>query len=585
MSLYVSPQSPFQLAQKAPMAQAAPSVIPAMNADHFVRSNARPASILFSGTEEEKKIYRFGTSGWRSIEEFTPDAVRQITNAFADYLVDEAERTGKLKPVLIGGDTREKTAMAIPIITEIMKERGFDVYQVKGDVPTPVLAYAAKYFNKIVPSEAGAQGGFLLTASHNPWEYGGFNFVTSDGAIIPDSMSKQIEALQANPTNRRLTLADRKRLGGNDIGEPQVKSFDPYKIYKDHLINGLKIDFNAIRQSGLSIHYDPLYATGRNYLPRILKETAGVTAHTIHDSEQRPVGYTGMPDPAGKQLDELSENVKKDSAKLKIGLANDGDADRFGVLDENGRYVTPNEVILLIMYHLIKNKQQRGVVARNIATTTMLDALAKKHGLPVVETPVGYKYIAEEFERHAKHPEGPQILIGGESSGGLSVIGHLPEKDGIMADLLIAELVATEKRPLSEILQGVKDSLDDQHAFREATVTTPHGKAITSYFQDLQRKGGNIGGLEIDAQKSEERAQNLEKHHGTRDGAKIWFKDGSWMGTRPSGTEPMLRLYMETVGKTEKEALDKRQKLIQALQQMLAKDFDVKPGDLHEKAT
>lgn len=550
-----------------------------MPEDRFIRTSELKFSGKTEATEQTAKtdskpsVYRFGTSGWRAIDEFTEEAVQQITNAFADFLVKEAEHTGQALPVLIGGDTRDKTRMAIPIITRIMTERGFDVYQAKSDVPTPVLAYATKHFNKINPQLPGAQGGFLITASHNPWEYGGYNFLTAKGAIIPDALSKQIEALQSQPANRRLA-SDKK---------PEVKTFEPYEIYKDHLINGLKIDFDAIRKSGLSIHYDPLFATGRNYLPRILKEAGGVDVHAIHNTEKRPPGYKGMPEPTGKQLKELSENVRKDSAPLKIGLANDGDADRYGVIDEKGRYVNPNEVLLLITHHLIKNKQQKGVIVRNIATTTMLDALARRHGLPVVETPVGYKYIAEEFERHGAVNNGPQVLIGGESSGGLSVLGHLPEKDGILANLLIAELVATERRPLSEILQNLKSLLAEQYAFREGVIKTPYNQEITQAFQELQRSGVKIGGLKIDRAKSEGNSLALEKAYQTRDGAKLWFTDGSWLVMRPSGTEPALRLYLETVGDSRSEAEEKSLKLMNDVRNLLETQFAVKPKDIQEK--
>jgi phosphomannomutase len=530
-----------------------------------------------------KTIYRFGTSGWRAIEEFTESAVRQITDAFADYLIETMESKNQLLPVMLGGDTRDKTRQFIPLIAEILTQKGIDVLRCETDVPSPVLAYAAKYVRELELDVTETLGAILMTASHNPWPYGGYNFLTPDGAVMGSSISKRLEALQENPTNRTLSLGDRKRLGGEQVGPASCRTFDPYSIYKKHLLNKLKINFQAIREAGLSIHYDPLYATGRLYLPRLLKEEAGLEVRMIHGTDERPAGYAGMPEPTGSELGELSENVKADPATLKVGLANDGDSDRFGVLDENGRYVNPNEVLLLVLHHLIRNKGQRGVVVRSQATTNMLDTLAAKYELPVVQTPVGYKYIAAEFEKHEEHPEGPQVLIGGESSGGLSVLGHLPEKDGILANLLVAELIAMEKRPLGQILEEVQASLGQWYVFRELGVKTENGQRIREHFQALQGAGGKLAGLAIDTTASDGGSRRLEEAYGTRDGAKLVFEDGSWLLIRASGTEPVVRVYVEAVGQTSKAAFDKSETLLDAARSILMRDFAVPAASIKEK--
>lgn len=530
-----------------------------------------------------KTIYRFGTSGWRAIEEFTEDAVKQITHAFADYLIETMEQKGKLLPVMLGGDTRDKSRQFIPLIAKMLVEKGIDVLQCDSDVPSPVLAYAAKYVEKLNLGHKETLGSILMTASHNPWPYGGYNFLTPEGAVMDSTISKRVEALQENPTNRQLTLADRQKLGGANVKDAELKFFNPYAIYKNHLVQTLKINFGTIGSSKVSVHYDPLFATGRQYLPPILKEEAGLDIHTIHATDQRPAGYNGMPEPTGSELTELSEKVKADSAALKLGAATDGDSDRFGVLDENGRYINPNETLLLVLHHLIQNKKQSGIVVRSQATTNMLDALAKKHGLPVVQTPVGYKYIAHEFETHAEHPEGPQVLIGGESSGGLSVLGHLPEKDGILANLLVIELVATEKRPLSQILEEVQTSLGQRYQFRELGVKTEHGSAIRDHFQKLQSAGGEIAGLKIDTNASDGSSRKLEETYGTRDGAKLIFEDGSWLLIRASGTEPIVRVYVEAVGATPQKALEISQKLLDGAITILTQDFAVPAANIKEK--
>jgi phosphomannomutase len=533
---------------------------------------------LFMSLASVQKVYRFGTSGYRHDQdaEFNEAVIRQITNAIGDYLVAEIQRKGKLLPILIGGDTREKTRRFIPVIAEMLKAKGLDVFQASTDLPSPVLAYAAKYFSQLNLGYDETLGAILMTASHNPWPYGGYNFLTPDAAVMPTPVSQKFELYQSEPLN--LTL-DRTAYGGHQPAA--ITEFDPYELYRQHLKQGMSIDYSKIKASGLKIFYDPLYATGRRYLPRLLKDE-GIDTVVIHDTEQLPPGYTGMPEPTGSNLTELSELVKQDAASLKIGLSNDGDADRFGVLDENGRYLNSNEVLSLIVYHLLNNRKEKGVIVRSQATTHFLDALAAKSGLSVIQSPVGYKYIAEEFIEH-EEKGGEQVLIGGESSGGISVIGHIPEKDGILANLMVAELVAVEGKPLSQILSSVQASVNDQFVFRELGVKTEQGKKIMAHFQSLQGKGGQIAGFDIDTAKSMASSDALEKKYGTRDGAKVFFKEGSWMLIRASGTEPIARVYVEGVADTACEALDKSQRLLDAVMATLMADFSVLANNIREK--
>ena len=528
-----------------------------------------------------KTVCRFGTSGWRATDAFTEDAVRQITAAFADYLIETMECKGRCLPVMLGGDTRDKTRRFIPLIADMLVEKGIDVLRCDTDVPSPVLAYAAKYVRELDFGLTETLGAVLMTASHNPWLYGGYNFLTPDGAVMGSAVSKRVETLQETPANRCLSPADRCRLGNNQAAS--IRLFNPYDIYKAHLRDHLRIDFNAIRNSGLRIHYDPLYATGRLYLPRILREEAGLAIQTLHETDQRPSDYTGMPEPTGSELLELSAQLQADPAPLKVGLANDGDADRFGVLDETGRYVHPNDILLLVLHHLVTHRGRRGVVVCSQATTTMLNALAEHYDLPVIRTPVGYKYIAHEFEAHAAHPAGPQVLLGGEGSGGLSVLGHLPEKDGILANLLIAELIAVEKRPLSRILEDIHASLGQHGVFLELGVKTEHGTQIRAYFQTLQTEGGQMAGLSIDTAASEDGSHRLETTYGTRDGARIIFEDGSWLLVRASGTEPIVRIYVEAVDRSASEVLEKSGRLLEMIRDILCREFNVAADAIKEK--
>lgn len=525
-------------------------------------------------------IYHFGTSGYRSDQDdaFNETVIRQITCAISDYLISEVERRGRLLPILIGGDTREKSRRFIPFIAELLKENGLDVFRAETDVPSPVLAYAAKYFAQWNLGFDETLGAVLMTASHNPWPYGGYNFLTPDGAVMPTPVSKQIEGYQANPANRKL---NRAALGVNTPAE--IRPFDPYPFYRKHLQQGMDIDYAAIRKSGLKIFYDPLYATGRRYLPRLLGDE-GIEVTMIHDSDQRPEGYTGMPEPTGENLPELSALVREDQSPLKVGLSNDGDSDRFGVLDENGRYLNSNEVLVLILYSLLTHrKHKNGVVARSQATTHLLDALAAQAGLSVIQTPVGYKYIAEEFIEH-EAPGKPPVLLGGESSGGVSVAGHLPEKDGLLANLLVAELIAKEGKPLSVILERVQQSVPLRFAFRELGVRTERNKDVLAHFQALQKEGGEIAGFRVDTARSLAGSEALESHYGTRDGVKILLEnEPSWLLIRTSGTEPLARVYVEGAGETAAVAHDKSQRILDVIFQRLAQDFAVPATAIKEK--
>lgn len=531
-----------------------------------------------STTSAAKEIYVFGTSGYRSDEDpkFNEAVVRQITDSIADYLISEAEKSNALAPILIGGDTREKTKTFIPLISKWLVEKGLDVYQATTDVPTPVLAYAAKYFDQLEPSVKNTLGCILMTASHNPWEYGGYNFLTPDAAVVPSNISKQFEQHQQNPLKK---TADRSRFGLT--AQAGVKSFDPFAIYQAHLKNGLKINYEAIKQSGLALFYDPLYATGRHYFPRLLKEE-GIDLKVINDADVRPADYAGMPEPSAENLKELSELVAASGATLKLGFANDGDSDRFGVLDENGKFIPPGDVLVLVLYHLLKNRKQKGAVVRSQASTHLLDTLASQADCSVVQTPVGYKYIAETFIEHEEHGKEP-VLFGGESSGGLSIGGHIPEKDGLLANLLVAELVAVEKRPVSQILASIRKTSPLSFAFEELTIKTPQNKEILEGFAAYRESGGVYANLPIDLKKTHAEAEALNKTFGTKDGVKLYFEGGSWLLVRASGTEPLARVYIEAVASNEKEAADLLDRIHEAVENDLLSRYEVLANAIYKK--
>jgi phosphomannomutase len=490
------------------------------------------------------QTYPFGTSGYRSdtLEGFNPAVVACITASITDYLIEAMHRAGKALPVLIGGDTREKTKMALPLIVKQLLACGLDVIEVAGDVPTPVLALLARD-----APEGPTAGAILMTASHNPWPYGGYNFITPDAAIVSSAVSAQFVKLQQHPKG---LVLNRSGLGLSQ--QPSHQVIDPYPLYQHHVQDGLNLNYNRIKQANIALFYDPMYATGRTFFPRLLADH-GIALTAIHATEVRPSNYQGMPEPSAEHLTELSALVAQSGRThpLTMGLANDGDADRFGVMDETGRTLNPNEVLALTLYHLIHHRapSTAGVVVRSQATSHRLDAMAEAAGYSILQTPVGYKYIAEVFIAHEHDPSKAPVLLGGESSGGLSIGGHIPEKDGLLANLLMVELVATEQRPLTAILDTINGSLPQQFVFTELALQTPDGKAILAFIQQLKGKDiDGVSGFTIDAEKTTANAQALLAQFGTQDGVKLYFTNGAWLLVRASGTEPLVRLYLETTG-------------------------------------
>ena len=252
-------------------------------------------------------IYKFGTSGYRNNTDagFNQAVVEQITHAIADVLIEQMTTDWQqVRPVLLGGDTRQKTKEAIPVIMAVLQARGLDVYQIEGDVPTPVLAYAAAYLKDLTGCDTPAAGAILMTASHNPWDYGGYNFLTPEGAVAPSSLSEQFEARQANPSN---AVLNREGLGAS--ATPFKRALQPYQAYYKHLKNRVGLSATVFEEQPIAVFYDPLYATGRHYFPKLM-EDFGVIATTIHDDDNRPAGYTGEPEPSAEPSAPPAEPVE-----------------------------------------------------------------------------------------------------------------------------------------------------------------------------------------------------------------------------------------------------------------------------------
>lgn len=450
---------------------------------------------------------RFGTSGWRAIiaDEFTYKNVRLVTESICSYLKNNSETAAQT--LIIGHDSRFMGESFCQVAAEIAKNKGFRVLLCDHPTPTPTISHAIR-------SEK-ADGGMNFTASHNPPEYQGIKFSTADGAPALPEITQQIEAIFENA----VTVADAE--GGS------VEKYDARPAYLEDLKT--KIRFDRIAEAKGRYAYDALWGTGRGYLDAILREH-GLEVETLHD--WRDVTFGGKsPEPSVKQVGELVETVK--SKNLTLGLATDGDADRFGIIDGNGAFITPNELVALLSDYLAESRGWTEGLARSVATSHLIDRIAESRGLKLHETPVGFKYIGELINKD-------EIILGGEESAGLSIKGHYPEKDGILACLLAAEAVAVRGKSLTEQLNELYKRVGKLESGRIGVKLTD--EIAAGLKEKLAQEPSEIGGKKI---------ENINR----TDGVKFVFADKSWMLMRPSGTEPMVRIYAETENREDLEVL------------------------------
>jgi phosphoglucomutase len=455
---------------------------------------------------------KFGTSGWRGLiaRDFTFDNVRLVTQAIAQYLNgqhDGASPSGAAKTVIVAHDTRFLGREFALASAEVLAGNGLTPLLCDRPTPTPVVAYTIR--------NRKALGGLNMTASHNPAEYQGLKFSPANGAPAPPETTRQIEANVARLQEQNWTFQ------AAVIGTFQCQTINPQPAYFRQIHK--LVDFSALKRARLKVAVELMYGTGRGYLDALLRE-AGAKVTVFHD-EWNPLFGGHHPEPDAAGMTEVSRFVR--SGKAQMGLGLDGDADRFGIVDKDGTWLTPNQVLALTLYHLKKNRGWEGAVVRTVPTSHQVDAVAALFGVKVHETPVGFKYIGALMESEP-------IIVGGEESGGLSVKGHVPEKDGILACLLMAELVATEKKPLGRILKDLEKQTSEFHSARINVAIPPDKKDAL-----LARLGSgmtNLGPFKV------------EKFI-TTDGYKYLLAHGQWVAFRASGTEPLIRCYIEAHSK------------------------------------
>lgn len=446
---------------------------------------------------------KFGTSGWRAVmaEEFTFANVHRAVHGIARYVASQKSRAPK---VIVGRDPRFLGETFCATAAEILSSYGIAPLVIAEPAPTPTISYAV--------IQAKADGAINFTASHNPPEYNGIKFSTPDGAPALPEVTKAIEAaiagFDANPQ-------------GSNAARVESQSIDPRRMYLSRLRE--IVDLDVIKKSGIKVAFDPMWGSARGYSDALLRE-AGVTVATVHDT--RDVLFGGhAPEPDDHLLEDLRQKMREIGAG--IGIATDGDADRFGIVDEDGTFLQPNYVIALLFDYLVESRGWKNGVGKSVATTNLINALAEKHQIELHETPVGFKYIGELIKQD-------KILIGGEESAGLSIRHHVPEKDGVLAGLLCCEMVACRGASLGAQLEQVFAKVGSYYPLRENFRLTPEVKE--KFTEKLRHDPGEFHGIKV--------AQVVRT-----DGLKLVLVDGSWVCYRLSGTEPVVRAYCEARSK------------------------------------
>jgi len=460
----------------------------------------------------------FGTDGWRAVisDTFTFFNLRLVTQAIADALLAEHRNNGAIRDtgpnglgVVIGFDTRFLSDRYAADVARVLAANGFHVYLSQADCPTPAISFA-------IP-QLKAVAGIMITASHNAPRYNGIKLKAAYGGSAPSEQCRRVEVyLNDNEVRGRGPNQMDYDLA-REMG--MIERFNPIPMYYEHLRT--LIDFDAIAENPLRVVVDSMFGSGRGVIKGILQGT-GCEVYEVR-GEMNP-GFGGVhPEPIAKHLGPLAGAISQGHGVL--GLATDGDADRIGAMDERGNFVDPHKIMALSVKHLVEKRGLNGAVVRTVSTTRMIDRLAKKNGLQVFETPVGFNYIADLMLTQ-------DVLLGGEESGGISFKGHIPEGDGVLMALLLLEIVSTSGGSLYELVEDLlKDYGPAYYERTDLRLRKPVEKSeMTRRLADDAPT--SIGGENVVSVS-------------TTDGCKYVLNDDSWLLIRPSGTEPVLRVYAE----------------------------------------
>jgi alpha-D-glucose phosphate-specific phosphoglucomutase len=453
---------------------------------------------------------RFGTDGWRAViaDTFTFANLRLVAQAVADYVNQEFGGNGQPE-VVIGFDTRFLSDRFAAETARVLAANGIITWLSRTDAPTPAISY------NIVHKRAVA--GVVITASHNPPRYNGFKLKANYGGSASPTQCEEVERFldKQQREARGPNLMDYERA----IEQNLIRRFNPTNAYYEHLES--LVDVDKISAGELRIVADPMYGSGRTAIRAILSRTR---CHVTEVRGEMNPGFGGIhPEPIRQYLDMMAATIQNIHAD--VGIATDGDADRVGAMDGQGKFIDPHTIMSLALRYLAEKRNWGGDVVKTVSTTMMINRIAARHGLTVHETPVGFNYIAD-------HMLNGDVLIGGEESGGMSIKGHVPEGDGILMGLLLLEIMAEAGVPLVEIVADLQQEFGPTHYERtDFHLKTPVPKK--QMVAQLQAKApATMAG------------ESVREVH-TFDGIKFVLADDSWLLIRPSGTEPVLRVYAE----------------------------------------
>ncbi len=470
----------------------------------------------------------FGTDGWRAVisDTFTFHNLRLVTQAIADAVASAEWLNGAPNGpppdphrMVVGFDTRFLSDRYAVEVARVLAANGYKVYLTSADVPTPVVSFAVRHL--------GAIAGIMITASHNAPRYNGVKLKAAYGGSASREQCRRVEVYlndnEARGRGPNLMDYDQARQAG------LIERFNPTPAYYDHLRQ--LIDFDAIAENPLHVVVDSMYGSGRGQIKGILQ---GTGCEVVEIRGEMNPGFGGIhPEPIERYLGALAGAIA--AGRGQLGIATDGDADRIGAMDGRGRFVDPHRILSLALRYLVETRGWRGKVIKTVSTTQMINRLAAKYDLQVEETPVGFNYIADWMLKD-------DVLIGGEESGGMSFRGHIPEGDGILMGLLLLEMSAKTGATLHELVeQLLKEAGPACYARQDLRLSHPVAKEklIDRLAQEAPPAIGDL----------------VLKEVSTKDGVKYLLQDDCWLLIRPSGTEPVLRVYGEARSEEQLEQI------------------------------
>lgn len=450
-------------------------------------------------------MIKFGTGGFRAIigDEFTKDNVEQLSRAVARKMKDEEV---KESTIVLGYDRRFLSREASQWAAEVFAAEGIKTLLIDKPVPTPMIMFEVKRLN--------LDYGMAITASHNPALYNGVKLFIKGGRDADETTTKDVEKYIGTLEDEKVNFIDFE----DAVEKELVQIHNPFNVYIDEILS--QVDVEKIREAGLKIALDPMYGVSQTSLRTILM-TARCELDVINERHDTLFGGK-LPTPNAANLRALQNYVI--DGNYDMGIATDGDADRLGVIDNNGRFLHPNDILVLLYYYLVKFKGWHGPVVRNIATTHLLDRVAESFGEKCYEVPVGFKHISSKMLE-------TDAIIGGESSGGLTVKGHIQGKDGVYAATLLTEMIAVTGKSLADIYKGICNEYG-------SLFMTENDYSVTQRRKEALLKTIMVDKETIDFPYEIEKVSYL-------DGYKVYFKNGGWVIIRFSGTEPVLRVFAE----------------------------------------